>query len=202
MTDAPIDPFAQRKAEYAAPRRPKLLDVGDAWFLSLDGIGRPDEPRFQEARQALLTTARALQRQAKAEGRPFRLSKLEALWSLEPGHHDFDAAPSQAWQWTLCLQAPDFVGDNMLLPLKQQLLSRGASKLIRRVKLIGFVEGRSAQMLLVGPREGIHRRLGPLDAFIESRGLTVVGRRHEVHLSDERRADPAKVRTLVRYPVI
>ncbi|GFK93800.1 hypothetical protein NNJEOMEG_01634 [Fundidesulfovibrio magnetotacticus] len=202
MTAAPLDLFARCRTELAAGPEPRFVTVDDAWFLSLDGIGRPDDPRFREGLAALYTVARALRAQSKADGRPFVLPRLEGLYSLEPGYQDFDAAPPQAWQWTLCLRAPDFVGDNILWPLKEALLAGGKPPMVRRVKLIGFGEGRAAQALHVGPRHDTRAVREALAAFIEREGFAPSGRRHEIYLSDPLRTPPERQRTIVRYPVV
>ena len=37
--------------------------------------------------------------------------------------------------------------------------------------------------------------------FVPSHGLRMTGKHHEIYLSDARRADPAKLRTILRQPV-
>ena len=37
--------------------------------------------------------------------------------------------------------------------------------------------------------------------FIPQHGLTMVGTHHEIYLSDPRRADPSRLRTILRQPV-
>lgn len=38
--------------------------------------------------------------------------------------------------------------------------------------------------------------------FIPAHGLRMTGRHHEIYLSDPRRTDPAKLRTILRQPVV
>ena len=40
------------------------------------------------------------------------------------------------------------------------------------------------------------------DAFIPDAGLQMSGRHHEIYLSDARRVEPARLRTILRQPVI
>ena len=39
------------------------------------------------------------------------------------------------------------------------------------------------------------------DQYLPEHGLTFNGRHHERHLSDARRTDPAKLKTILRQPV-
>lgn len=202
MADQKIDLFALNKAEYTATRKPSLVEVDSAWFLAVDGSGHPSELRFQEALQALYTVAYTLKMESKKAGRDYAISKLEGLWHLDPGYSDFQTAPRSAWNWTLMLRTPDFVGTNDLERAKEALLAKGKPSGVRWVGLMGTEEGLCAQMLHVGPYDRESATLAALQAFIEEKGLTVIGRHHEIYLSDPRRTAPEKLRTVVRLPVI
>jgi hypothetical protein len=39
------------------------------------------------------------------------------------------------------------------------------------------------------------------DRFVPEQGLRLVGKHHEIYLSDPRRTDPARLRTILRQPV-
>ena len=39
------------------------------------------------------------------------------------------------------------------------------------------------------------------DGFIPGAGLTMTGKHHEIYLSDARKVEPAKLRTILRQPV-
>lgn len=38
--------------------------------------------------------------------------------------------------------------------------------------------------------------------FVPSRGLTMEGKHHEIYLSDARKVEPARLRTILRQPVV
>jgi hypothetical protein len=56
-------------------------------------------------------------------------------------------------------------------------------------------------MLHVGPYDREEETLTKMHAFAGAQGVVVHGRHHEVYLSDPRRVDPAKLRTILRLPV-
>ncbi|MBI4805847.1 MAG: GyrI-like domain-containing protein [Desulfovibrio sp.] len=202
MATEKIDLFALNKAEYAATRTPKLVTVDTAWFLSIEGSGHPREPLFQQSVQALYSVAYTLKMQSKKNGRDYVISKLEGLWHLDPGYFDFASAPQSAWNWTLLLRTPDFIGENDLDRVQAELLAKGKSQLVKRVGVMGFEEGQCVQMLHVGPYDKEDSTLEIMHAFIEKKQLTVVGRHHEIYLSDPSRTASDKLRTIIRLPVI
>jgi hypothetical protein len=62
-----------------------------------------------------------------------------------------------------------------------------------------FDEGRSTQMLHVGPFTG--PAIKRVHAFIADAGHKRTGKHHEIYLSDIRKADPTKWKTIVRQPM-
>lgn len=202
MSGQKLDLFALNKAEYAAKQTPSLVTIDDAWFLVLDGSGHPSGQEFETGLEALYAVAYALKFKYKAAGLDFAVSKLEGLWSLDPGYDDFATAPHDAWNWTLAIRIPDVIGENDVDEAAAALLAKGKPKAVKRVGVLGFSEGLCAQMLHVGPYDQEGPTLAALRAFIEEKNLIVVGRHHEIYLSDPRRTEPEKLKTIIRLPVI
>lgn len=70
-----------------------------------------------------------------------------------------------------------------------------------RVRLERFREGPCVQALHVGPYATEPVTLERMRAFAESGGYALRHGHHEIYLGDPRRTDPAKLRTVLRYPV-
>ena len=59
------------------------------------------------------------------------------------------------------------------------------------------------QTLHVGPYDAEGPVLDELHhTFIPGAGLRMSGRHHEIYLNDARRTDPARLRTILRQPVV
>lgn len=196
------DIFAFNKAEHRASAKPRLLTIEPGWFLFVDGSGHPSGPEFASSLEALYACAYALRFRFKERGNVYSVGKLEALWHLALGYFDFATAPHDAWNWTLALRTPGFVGENDLEEVKPGLLEKGKPAAVRQVGLMAMEEGQCAQILHVGPYDQEGPTLKILNKFIEDKELTVVGRHHEIYLSDPRRTAPEKLKTILRLPVI
>jgi hypothetical protein len=71
-----------------------------------------------------------------------------------------------------------------------------------RVRFGRYQEGTSVQVLHVGPYDDEGPVLARMhEEFIPEHGYVLRGRHHEVYLSDPRRTEPAKLRTILRQPV-
>lgn len=64
------------------------------------------------------------------------------------------------------------------------------------------MEGRSVQILHVGPYDAEGPVLATLhNDYLPAHDLVPNGRHHEIYLSDARRTDPTKLKTVLRQPV-
>lgn len=202
MSAEHADIFALPEAEYAATGIPTVVEIDSGWFLTIDGQGHPDDAEFKGCLSALYAVAEALRQDSAKAGRVYELAALEAMWHLDPGYTDFDTAPRSAWNWTLCLRTPDIIGENDLDRIVERLLSENQPRVVSRVSLAGFEEGRCVQMLHTGPYDQEASTLAAMHAFMEQQGLTVVGRHHEIYLTDPASTAPEELKTIIRLPVI
>lgn len=87
----------------------------------------------------------------------------------------------------------------MLRAAMDQVASR-KSLPVERLRIEAFEEGRCAQILHVGPFSAEGPVIERLHAYIQARsGLR--GRHHEIYLTDIRRTDPSRWKTVIRQPM-
>jgi hypothetical protein len=136
----------------------------------------------------------------KTLGRVHTVAPLEGLWSAED-LEVFRTRDKGAWDWTMMIAQPDWTVPEMV----DEALAAAAKKQVTALGLVRFeryTEGRSAQLLHIGPYDDEGPALERLHGdFLPTHGLAPVGRHHEVYLSDARRTEPAKLRTILRQPV-
>lgn len=70
-----------------------------------------------------------------------------------------------------------------------------------KARVESFAEGRAAQLLHVGPYAEEAPTIGALHQFIEDNGFALRARHHEIYLSDHRKTDASKLRTIIRQPI-
>lgn len=70
-----------------------------------------------------------------------------------------------------------------------------------RVRQETFREGLCAQIMHRGPYADEHPTIMRLHAFIAEQGGELVGKHHEIYLSDPSRTAPQKMRTVLRQPM-
>jgi hypothetical protein len=194
----------ERKALYAPkPDAFTIVDVPDMSFLMIDGRGDPNtSAAYREAVEALYTASYAIRAVAKTSlQRVHTVAPLEGLWSAEDWAV-FRTRDKDAWDWTMMIAQPDWitagiVDDALAAARKKQ---RPALDLLRFER---YTDGRSVQILHVGAYDDEGPTLARLhDEYLPANGLAPTGRHHEIYLSDPRKTEPAKLKTVLRQPVI
>ena len=201
---APKTDHKRELACYRAARdSPQLLTVPDLQYLMIDGAGDPNTPAFAEATAALYPVAYTLKFASRRTlDRDHVVMPLEGLWWAEDMSSFTAARDKSRWSWTLMIMVPDWIGRDLFVAAVEQVAARRRPARLDDVRLETLSEGLCAQALHVGPYDDEAALLERMhDEFIPGRGLTMVGRHHEIYLSDARRADPAKLRTILRQPV-
>jgi len=198
-----LDSYRAKRGEF------RVLEVPPLQYLMIDGAGDPNpSPVYAEAVSALFPVAYTLKFSSRAElGIDTVVMPLEGLWHAEDMASFTSRRDKSAWQWTLLLMVGDHVTPDLFARAVDAVEAESAKKreplpALRSVRLETLQEGLCVQTLHIGPFDDEAPVLEELhDRFIPDNGLRMTGRHHEVYLSDIRRTDPAKLRTILRQPV-
>lgn len=198
-----LDLYKQHKDDYTAPRKPVLVDIAPAQYLTIAGQGSPDGERFHASMEALYGIAFTIKMTRKFAGLgDYGICKLEGQWWTPEGDgSDYESVPKEQWCWRLLIRTPDFVEEGDLVQAREALLKKGKGKEVKEVKLENLHEGLCVQVLHIGPYDAERTTIEKMVELAESEGLTFQGRHHEIYLSDPRRTAPEKLRTILRHPV-
>jgi hypothetical protein len=175
------------------------VDVPPLRYLMIDGQGDPNGQEYADAIAAIFGVAYRLKFMSKRElDRDYVVMPLEALWwSDDMSAFTIDRDKSR-WSWTALNLVPDWITEDQF----SRAASAADASSVNRPRLETLVEGRCVQTLHVGSFDDE----GPvLEAMhhdvIPARGLRMSGTHHEIYLSDIRRTEPSKLRTILRQPV-
>ena len=195
-----VDVYKEHAAEYVTPKSPALVEVGPARYLAIEGRGDPNGEAFQEAMGALYGVAFTTKMASKRKGRDYVVAKLEAQWWLDSGV-DYQNAPRETWNWRAMIRTPDFITAAEVQAAVEALRTKGKDAAVERVKLMPIKEGLCVQVLHTGPYSEEPATIGRMHAFAQAGSYAFHGLHHELYLSDPRRTEPSKLRTILRMPV-
>ncbi|MEK3885002.1 GyrI-like domain-containing protein [Paenibacillus sp. PL2-23] len=196
-----LDLAKMDKAYYSAPGKPQVVEFPELSYLAVEGQGSPDGQAFASATEALYKVAYTLKFQSKGEGADFTVAKLEGQWWVDSEAYGLDV-PREEWRWKLLIRLPEFVSEAAVGQAKLKAAEKkNAAAGIPGVEFLRLREGLCVQMLHTGPFSNEPETLEVMHGFMAEAGYVPSGRHHEIYLSDFRRTEPSRLRTILRQPV-
>ena len=180
----------------------ELLEVPQQRFVSIESIGSPQSSEFTAAIETLYSVSFPLKFISKARSSfDYVVGPLEALWWADD-YTAFVSNHRDSWRWRLLSAVPDSVSDEDLDAAQHKALGKGAQN-AAHTSFHTLNEGLCFQALYVGPFSGEGPFLDHLhNTLMPSEDMAFNGHHHEIYLSDMRKTEPAKLRTVLRQPVI
>ena len=190
----------------------EIVQVPSLQFAMIDGaIEKGSEPgkspMFAEATQALYSisyTLKFMLKKRKTNAIDYPVMALEGLWWVKDGR--FDITIKDNWFYTLMIMQPDVITPDIFAEgLEQVRQKKGDSEMLSKVRLDHFEEGLCVQTMHIGPYATEPATIERMRAFAAESGYRDIlendRKHHEIYLSDPRKADPAKMKTVLRHPV-
>jgi hypothetical protein len=197
-----LDFRKQMKELYAPSGKDfSVVDVPRMAFLMVDGNGDPNTAQsYADAVQALYSVSYAVKFASKQAGRDYVVAPLEGLWSAaDPSA--FGRGAKNEWCWTMMIMQPAWITADLV----EHAVTATARKKLSALPLLRFEEyeeGTAVQILHVGAYDDEAPTLNRLhQQYMPAHGYVFNGRHHEIYLSDPRKSEPAKLRTILRQPV-
>ena len=198
-----IDLKKDLKALYTASvKTAAQVEVPPLRYLMVDGIGDPNTSKaYVEAIEALFSVSYTAKFMLKKGPQQidYAVMPLEGLWWADDPSA-FATGDKAKWKWTAMILQPDFVTNEVLDSAIAEVRRKKSLPGVDRLRVEMFVEGRCAQLLHIGPFSEEGPTIAKLHEFIAAQG-TRTGKHHEIYLSDIRRAEPSRWKTIIRQPM-
>ncbi len=199
---AKLDWSKDLKHLYApSAKAPVMVDVPPLNYLMLDGHGDPNtNPHYAAVIEALFSLAYTIKFMIKKGGVDYAVFPAEGLWWV-PDMRQFTVNDKSAWDWTMMIAQPEAVNETIVEAARAEAIKKKRLPLLEQVRFETYFEGKSAQIMHLGPYAAEGPTIARLHDFIAEQGYALTGKHHEIYLSDARRAAPEKLKTIIRQPV-
>jgi len=185
-------------------KKVELVEVPEMNFLMIDGQGDPNTSKaFSDAIEALYPVAYTLKFMVK-KGEwaiDYGVMPLEALWWADD-MSAFTEGKKDHWKWTVMLMQPEFITAEMVESAIKEVQQKKNPVALPMMRFEAFNEGKSAQIMHIGPFSEEGPNIEKVHKFIETEGSERRGKHHEIYLSDMRRTAPEKLKTIIRQPMV
>jgi hypothetical protein len=179
------------------------VDVPKFNYLMIDGEGDPNTSQaYADAVEALFSVSYTAKFMVKKGATPkdYAVMPLEGLWWADD-MSKFTTADKSNWKWTVMIMQPPFVTKAVIEKAIEEVKKKKSLPGLAKLRFESFAESRCAQTLHVGPFTQEGPTIERVHAFIADAGRKRAGKHHEIYLSDIRKTDPAKWKTIIRQPM-
>jgi len=197
-----LDLKKEMKYLYDAPKdKVTEVDVPPINYLMVDGQGDPStSPEYHQAVEALFSAAYGLKFAVKKlVGTDYSVMPLESLWWTK-GDKPLVPLNKNEWFWTALIAQPSVVTKHLLDSVLEKAKKKNIAALAR-LRFEPLAEGRSVQILHIGPYSGEGPTITKLHQYVSEHSYVFSGKHHEIYLNTPERTAPEKLKTIIRQPV-
>ncbi len=96
---------------------------------------------------------------------------------------------------------PDFVSTENFDQAKIDVIKKKEIEKIDDIRFEKITEGKCVQIMHIGPYSTEPETIYLMKEFMKQNGLVESGLHHEIYISDPRKTEPQKMKTILRQPV-
>ena len=205
-----IDYKKEYKDLYSLKSEPMIIDVPEMQFVAVEGKGNPNDENgeYQNAVGILYGIQYTIKMSKKGNYVPngyfdYVVPPLEGFWWLD-NSDDFSIKNKSLYNWISLIRLPEFVDEETF---EWACIEVSKKKKIdtSKAKYLKIKEGLCVQCLHTGAYDDEPKTLKLMNDFMTENSLQsdICDRRrhHEIYLSDPRKTELSKLRTILRVPV-
>ena len=200
----------KEKNLYLPKAKPEIIDIPSFKFFTLEGKGNPNDEFFADYVGALYSLSYGVKMSYKKGIEPkgfydYIVYPLEGVWDLtEKGREDYKKGfiNKEELLFKLMIRQPDFVDETYAKFIIEEVKKNKPNALLNDVKFEEIEEGKVVQMLHVGSYDSEVESFKIMEEFVKESGFERAEKLHkEIYLSDARKVEAEKLKTILRFKV-
>ena len=190
---------------YLPKNIPCIIEVPPMKFAMIDGKGDPNGEEFALATAALYSFSYAVKMSYKSKEIPkgfydYTVFPLEGVWDLVDKTKSITDKTNFAY--SIMIRQPDFLSDELFERFITETKKKKPNDYLDKIKYVAITEGICCQMLHLGSYDDEPASFEMMEQFCIDRGYERISRKHrEIYLSDPRKTEVSKLKTVLRYNV-
>lgn len=203
--------YKKEYKEFYLPKdKPGIVEVPRMNYIAVRGKGDPNEENgaYKRSIELLYGIAYTIKMSQKGSRQiegyfDFVVPPLEGFWWQED-KDSIDYAHKEDFRWISVIRLPDFVtrGD---FNWAVEEASRKKKSDFSAVEFLTYDEGLCVQCMHIGSFDSEPETVALMHEYMEKQGyvLDISDKRlhHEIYLSDARKVEPDKLKTVIRHPI-
>ncbi|GAA3401375.1 GyrI-like domain-containing protein [Paenibacillus hodogayensis] len=191
---------------YVPNRLPEIVVVPRIPFIMVSGSGNPNGEEFSSAVEALYSLSYAVKMSYKSDDVPagyyeYTVFPLEGVWDLLD--RTKPATDKNNLKYTITIRQPDFLTEAWFMRFLEQTKKKKPNPFLEKVRFEYVEEGLCCQMMHIGSFDDEPQSFAQMEGFCEENRYIRTSKIHrEIYLSDPRKTQPEKLKTVLRFPII
>ena len=203
--------YKKEYKEFYLPKdKPGIVTVPQMNYIAVRGQGDPNQEdgEYQQAISLLYGVAFTIKMSKKSDHQidgyfDYVVPPLEGFWWQE-GVRCVDYAHKESFKWISVIRLPDFVTkEDFEWAVREATVKKKTD--FSKVEFFSYDEGLCVQCMHVGPYDDEPVTVAKMHEYMGKQGyvLDITDERmhHEIYLSDARKVEPKKRKTVIRHPV-
>ena len=203
--------FKKEYKEFYLPKnKPSIVTVPKMNYIAVRGSGDPNAEggEYKESIGLLYGIAFTIKMSKMGDHRidgyfDYVVPPLEGFW-WQQGMTGIDYNHKEKFEWISVIRLPDFVAKADFEWAKEEATKKKKTD-FSKVELFSYDEGLCVQCMHIGSYDDEPATVDAMRRFIEEQGyvLDITDKRlhHEIYLSDARKVQPDKLKTVIRHPI-
>ena len=200
-----LDYKKEYKELYLPQNNPVVVDVPEISFAIIDGEGDPNGEEFSLATAALYSFSYAVKMSYKSKEVPqgfydYTVFPLEGVWDL------LDKTKSKRdksnYAYSIMIRQPDFLTKELFERFISETKKKKPNVYLDKIRYDTINEGLCCQMIHLGSYDDEPASFEIMRRFCIDNGYERSSHRHrEIYLSDPRKTEMGKLKTVLRFNV-
>ena len=201
-----------RKSEknfYLPKNKPEKIYIPEFKFFTIKGKGNPNDDFFGDYIGVLYSLAYAVKMSYKTDNIPlnyhdFTVYPLEGVWDItEEAKKNYSGSiDKNTLVFNLMIRQPDFVDEEYASEVIHKVKKKKPNELLDKVCFERIEEGECIQILHLGSYDSEPGSFKLMEEFAIERNCQRKFHSHrEIYLSDARKTEPDKLKTVLRFQV-
>ncbi len=200
----------KEKTFYQPKAKPEIIDIPSFKFFTIEGKGNPNDEFFGDYIGVLYSLSYAVKMSYKKGIEPkgfydYTVYPLEGFWDLtEKGREESKKGiiNKEELLFKLMIRQPDFVDEAYAKFIVEEVKKNKPHVLLNDIKFEEIEEGKVVQMLHVGTYDDEPESFKIMEEFVKDKGFERAEKIHkEIYLSDARKVEAEKLKTILRFKV-
>ncbi|WP_054955578.1 GyrI-like domain-containing protein [Paenibacillus dakarensis] len=193
------------KELYLPKKSPEIIKVPKMPFFMVDGSGDPNGEDFAKATEALYSLSYAVRMSYKNDVVPdgyyeYTVFPLEGVWDLLD--RSKPATDKSNFKYTIMIRQPDFLTEEWFKRFLEQTIKKKPNPFLEKIRFEQAEDGLSCQMMHIGSFDDEPESFARMEEFCTEQGYIRASKIHrEIYLSDPRKTEQAKLKTVLRFHV-